>query len=63
MKFEKQSVGISSFSWLDNISGDFITSSSKVGALRVWNAAHDSPKEMIKVGPHGLVTVEPLKNS
>jgi hypothetical protein len=61
MKFEKQSTGISSLAWVDNVSGDFITSSSKVGALRIWNAAHDSPKDMIKVSPHGITLIEPMR--
>jgi len=34
MTFEKQSLGASSITWLDNISGDFLTSSVKVGALK-----------------------------
>lgn len=58
--FEKQSTGISSIAWMDNISGDFISSTSKVGALRVWNAAHDNPKDMIKVGPHGISAIFPV---
>ena len=45
---------------MDNISGDFISSTSKVGALRVWNAAHDNPKDMIKVGPHGISAIFPV---
>lgn len=61
MKFEKQSTGISSLAWVDNVSGDFITSSNKVGALKLWNAAHDSPKDMIKVSPHGIAFIEPMK--
>jgi hypothetical protein len=37
--FEKQTVGISKIAWIDNVSGDFITSSIRVGALRLWNAS------------------------
>jgi hypothetical protein len=29
----------SSFAWVDNISGDFLVSSTKVGALKLFNAA------------------------
>ena len=61
MNFEKQSTPISSLAWMDNISGDIVTSTSKVGALKVWNAASDSPKDMIKVGPHGITCIVPLK--
>ena len=41
------------------MSGDLITSTAKVGALRLWNAAHESPKDMLKVGPHGIQTITP----
>jgi hypothetical protein len=44
--------------WIDNISGDFITSTTKVGVLKVWNAAQTSPKDMIKVVPHGIVCIQ-----
>jgi WD40 repeat protein len=62
MKFEKQSIGISSIAWMDNISGDIVTSSSKVGALKVWNAANEAPKDMIKIGPHGITSMLSIKN-
>jgi len=51
VEFEKQVNDITSVCWVDNVSGDFVTSTSKVGALRLWNAAHSKPKDMIKVGP------------
>ena len=38
MEFEQQA-GMSRVHWLDNISGDFITASGKVGALKIYNAA------------------------
>jgi hypothetical protein len=44
MVFDRQNIGISTVTWLDNISGDFLTSSRKTGALRIWNAASSSPK-------------------
>ena len=47
--------------WIDNISGDIITSSPKVGALKVWNAANETPKDMIKVAPHGIFLIVPVK--
>jgi hypothetical protein len=61
MIFEKQPTGISAMAWVDSISGDIITSTSKVGALRLWSSANDSPKDMIKVGPHGITTIVPIK--
>lgn len=59
--FEKQATGISSAQWVDTMSGDIITSTIKVGALRLWNAAHPSPKDMLKVGPHGILTITPSR--
>lgn len=47
--------------WVDNVSGDIVTSSTKVGALKIWNAAHESNKDMIKVGPHGIHHIEPVR--
>ena len=60
MVFEKQGTGISSMGWVDNISGDIITSTVKVGALRLWNASNENPKDMIKVGPHGITCIMPV---
>ena len=62
MEFEKQPAGISKAQWLDNVSGDFITSSAKVGALRVFNAAQPTPKDMIKVSRHGIVNFIPCQS-
>lgn len=28
-----------------------------MGALKLWNAAIDQPKEMIKVSPHGIMNI------
>ena len=61
MKFEKQPTGISSIAWIDNVSGDIVSSSAKIGALRIWNAASESPKDMVKVGPHGITMIEPMR--
>ena len=61
MIFEKQSVRISSVAWMDNISGEIVTASTKIGALKIWSSATDSPKDMIKVGPHGIAAILPLK--
>ena len=47
-------------SWIYNMSGDFITCSLKVGALRVWNASQKTPKSTIKVGAIGIRTFEPF---
>ena len=46
---------------MDNISGDIITSSPKVGALKVWSAANETSKDMIKVAPHGVTLIMPVK--
>ena len=36
------------------MSGDFITTSSKAGAIRLWNASHKAPRSIIKVGSTGI---------
>ena len=35
MKFEKDNLKLSALSWVDGISGDFITATEKVGALKM----------------------------
>jgi hypothetical protein len=37
--FERQGAGNKSLCWINNMSGDFITSTDKVGALRIFNVA------------------------
>lgn len=39
MDFETLTTGVSKACWVDNVSGDFITTSAKVGAIRIWNAS------------------------
>jgi WD40 repeat protein len=60
--YVKQSVGINCISWRDDKSGDFITTTRKVGALRLWNVAHKEPKQVIKVGSHGIHSLKKLTN-
>jgi hypothetical protein len=38
-EFERQGHGAHTLLWMDNISGDFVSSSRKVGLLKVWNVA------------------------
>lgn len=59
--YEKQSVGINCICWRDDKSGDFITSTKKVGTLRLWNVAHKEPKQIIKVGSTGIHFMRKLK--
>ena len=47
---------------MDRISGDFITSTAKVGALKMWNVAHTESKHMLKVSPKGIVTLTPCQH-
>ena len=37
--FERQGAGIKSISWIGNMSGDFLTSTDKIGAFKIWNAS------------------------
>ena len=36
-------------SWIDKLSGDFMTASDRVGAVKVWNAGLKEAKDTIKV--------------
>jgi hypothetical protein len=57
MYYEKLNTGVAEAVWLDNISGDFLTCSKKVGALRIWNASSPTPKRIIKVSNFGICNV------
>jgi len=61
MYYERQSVGASHIMWKGDKSGDFFTSSRKVGALRVFNVAQKSPKQIIKVGNSGVHYMQRIK--
>ena len=47
--------------WREDKSGDIVTASRKVGALRVWNVAQEQPKQVVKVGSHGVHAMKGLK--
>ncbi len=49
--------------WIHNMSGDFITCSQKVGALRIWNASQKTPKAVIKVGAMGIRAFVPFASN
>ena len=36
------------------MSGDFVVASPKAGVLRIYNAAHPTHKEMMKVSKHAI---------
>lgn len=59
--YERQTVGVNGIIWRDDKSGDFITSNRKVGTLRLWNAAHKDPKQVLKVGSHGIHSFKKIK--
>jgi hypothetical protein len=42
---------------MDSVSGDFISSSTKLGAIKIWNAAQTQAKEIIKISRHGIISV------
>lgn len=60
--YQRQSVGVNCIAWKDDKSGDFVTSTRKVGALRYWNVATNEPKQVVKVGSHGIHLLRKLKN-
>lgn len=59
LQFDKDNLKISDMCWVDRISGDFLTATAKVGALKMWNVAHQESKSMLKVSPKGVLTITP----
>jgi WD40 repeat protein len=57
MEFETANQGLSKACWTDNVSGDFLTSSARVGAVKLWNASQPHPKETLKVSRHGVTSI------
>lgn len=55
--FDKQGGNISAIAWMDWTAGNFVSSNSKNGYLRVWNASQRQPLESVRVATGGLVTV------
>jgi WD40 repeat protein len=55
--FDKQGGNISAIAWMDWTAGNFVSSNSKNGYLRVWNASQRQPLESVRVAIGGLVTV------
>lgn len=47
--------------WKEDRSGEFITTARRVGAIKLWNVAQTSPKEVIKVGTHGVNQMSRIK--
>jgi WD40 repeat protein len=37
--FDRQGQGIKSIAWINNMSGDFLSATEKVGTIKVWNVA------------------------
>lgn len=52
--FERQSAGVQSLLWINDKSGDFISTSKTVGALKIWNVAQKTPKKMVKITSSGI---------
>ena len=57
-EFEAQNTGVKAMNWLNDRSGDFLTSSLKAGVLKMWNASQKVPKRTIKVGIQGVRAFE-----
>jgi len=47
--FDKQGAGITSIAWLDWTAGNFVSTNSKTGTLRVWNASQRQPLETVRI--------------
>jgi WD40 repeat protein len=54
LRFEEMSSGIDSMAWMRDKSGNFVTTSKKMGILRIWNVAQTTPKRVIKVAGFGI---------
>ena len=52
--FDRQTQGISSVVWLPKQPGNFVTSSSRVGVLRLWTVSKPAPISFYKVGSAGV---------
>ena len=62
MEFTAPQGGVSRAVWIDAISGDFLVCSSKVGVLRLYNAANPICKEIIKVSRHGITDLKRMSD-
>lgn len=52
--------GVSRVLWIDSISGDFLVSSPNTGALKIYNAANPTCKEIIKVSRHAILDMRKM---
>ena len=43
------------------MSGDFVSTSAKIGALKIWNASHKSPRSTLKLGITGVKAFYPFE--
>ena len=53
-EFEAQSHSIRCMVWSQDRSGNFYTSSDKIGLLQAWNVASKEPRQSFKVGSSGV---------
>ena len=62
MRFEPPQGGISRLTWIDAVSGEFLAASPKAGILRIYNVAHPTHKEIIKVSRHAIKDLKRMTN-
>ena len=56
--FEKQSSGITAIAWLDWTAGNFVSTNSKNGILKIWNASQrQQPLQSIRVANSGILSI------
>lgn len=60
--FDKQPQGIKSLAWARAQPGNFVTSTDRVGVLRLWNVSQRAPLTQIKVGPAGVNCIKAIPN-
>lgn len=46
-------------SWVDKLSGDFVTASHRVGVVKVWNVALTEAKDTVRVSQLCITSIEP----
>ncbi len=56
-EFDPQGIGVRCIAWVNDMSGDFVTCTDKVGAIRVWAASQKTHKAVLKVGATGIRSI------
>lgn len=55
--FEKQNVSITSIAWMDWTAGSFVSTNSKTGTLKMWNASQRQPLSTVRASSTGILSI------